>query len=314
MIRYFIIFVALFALFSCNESEKIQKQDSQIRILATTTPVRDIAVHIAGDLAQVDVLMTAGADPHLFKASENDLNKINNADVILYNGLHLEGRLEEIFNKMEGKTKIFNVSKSIPHDKLIHASHNHDDGHNHSHHSHDPHFWLDVNLYKIAAEKFADFMSKYDMENSEKYVSNYVNFSEKLSKLDKYIKSRIDSIPEQNRYLITAHNAYNYFSVAYNIESIGIQGVSTSHQAGASNISSLADFIAENKIPAVFYETGISGKSVEALKEAVKSRYTADDNEKRFKTETLINPGSYEGDYLDMMINNIDKIYTALKK
>jgi manganese/zinc/iron transport system substrate-binding protein len=308
MLRYFIFVFFIIAVLGCNNTEKIKKD--KIQILTTTTPVKDIAEYIAGDKADVQVLMTAGADPHLYKASENDLNKINNADIIMFNGLHLEGRLEEIFSKMSSKITTINISESLPHDDLLHAHHHHDGEHHN--HAHDPHFWLDVNLYKIAAESFYKAIAEFDSINKNYYQTNFINFSDKLDELDALIRNKIDSVPIEKKYLITAHNAYNYFSRTYGIKSIGIQGVSTSHQAGASEISNLAEFITENKIPAVFFEKGISHKSVEALKEAVNSKISEDEYFD-FTVETLQNPGSYEGNYIDMMKNNVEIISKALK-
>lgn len=296
-------------LFSCgNNDDKIQKDKSgeKINVLATTNQVADLVKIIGGDKVNVEGLLGRGVDPHLYKASESDVSKMYEADVIAYNGLHLEGKMDEVFDKMENTKTVFAVSDGIDRNILIKAEN--------SHEVYDPHFWLDVQLWKQAAKYTAEKLIEFDPENAEIYTNNYEKYSVELDSLHEYIIINSQKIPKEKRVIITAHDAFEYYGRAYDFRVKGLQGITTTQKAGAADVQKLADFIVENKIPSIFVETSVSEKSIVALVEAVNSKGYKTEKGKPLYTDSLGNPGTFEGTYIGMMKYNTDVIVNALKR
>lgn len=319
MKHYFIFFLFILVI-SCNDNKNQEPTDinnNKLNIVVTTYPIKDLVENIVGDKAVVTSLLAAGVDPHLYKASEKDLNKLNNADIIVYNGLHLEGRLEDVLKKIGSKTVTINLSEGIDESELLKSASSHDDHdhgheHGHSHEEYDPHIWLDINIWKNVASDFARTLIKIDEKNEVSYKENLNNYLSELDSLYIFIQTEINKIPIEKRILITSHNAYSYFGRGFGLETIGIQGISTSHQAGAYDISKLSQFIIDNKLPSIFTEKSVSQKSAIALQEAVNSRDYKNIIGTELKIIELENAGAFSGSYIDMMKNNTIKIVKAL--
>ena len=278
----------------------------QLRVVATTGMITDIVREIGGDRVSVTGLMGPGVDPHLYKASEGNVIVMAEADVIFYNGLHLEGKLTEVFEKMGGRISTVAVTDGIDRGILLRPPEF--EG------AYDPHVWFDVTLWMKAVEKVAEGLGGIDPAHGETYRKNAAAYLERLAALHRHVQARAGELPPERRVLITAHDAFNYFGRAYRFEVRGLQGVSTVTEAGTGDIRALALFIVERRIPAVFVETSISPRTIEALQEAVASRgYTVNIGGGLY-SDALGDPGSPEGTYIGMVRHNIDTIVDALKR
>jgi manganese/zinc/iron transport system substrate-binding protein len=304
LITVIIVFGVIFSLILFNN--KSVNSNSNLNIVSTTGMINDIVINIAGDKAETISLMGSGVDPHLYKASESDVSKMENANIIFHNGLHLEGKMAEVFENMKklGKTTV-EVSEDIPENMLLEP----DDGYG----THDPHIWFNVNLWIMASEKVYETLSDYDKKNSEYYKKNYENYIRSLNELNDYVIKKVKEVPEDKRVLITAHDAFNYFGNAYGFSVKGIQGISTSSEAGTKDIIELADYIAKNKIKAIFIESSIPKRNIQALQEAVKSRGFNVEIGGELFSDAMGDAGSFEGTYYGMVKHNVDTIVNALK-
>ena len=289
---------------ACDWHEK--SDDPRPKIIATTTILGDLARNICGDKFQVSCLMGAGIDPHMYRASARDCIRLEEADIILCNGINLEGKMEKVLKKTEsaGKT-VLSVEDALDSEALIAVT---SDGS-----IFDPHVWFDVKLWIRAAEYVSEGICSFDPDNADYYRVHTTEYLEKLYKLDDYIKSRADEIPKEKRVLITAHDAFSYFGRAYDFKIYGIQGISTNAEAGTQDISRLANFIAEHEIGAVFLETSVSSKTVDALISAVKARGATVKKGALLYSDALGDANSGADTYIKALRSNVDAIVNALK-
>lgn len=280
--------------------------NGKLKVIATTTMLADLAKEIGGEHVDASGLMGPGIDPHLYQASAGDVTKLQEADVVLYNGLHLEGKMGDIFASLEGQGRdIICIEKGLDASSLLEAEDNPQ--------IHDPHIWFDVSLWKKAAEYTADRLSEIDPSHAEEYAANLERYSRSLDELDGYIRSRIKELPQQQRVLVTAHDAFRYFGAAYEFDVKGLQGISTEAEAGTADVSSLADFIAQNRIKAIFVESSVPPKNIEALKEAVKARGFSVEIGGELYSDSLGDKASGHDTYILTLRANIDTIVDALK-
>lgn len=278
----------------------------RVRVVATTGMITDIVIRVGGDRVSVTGLMGPGVDPHLYKASEGDMLRMAAADVIFHNGLHLEGKVADVFERMQRRVATDAVSDGIDRSLLLRPAEFRG--------AYDPHVWFDVTLWMKAVERVADTLSKVDPANAGTYGKNAAAYIEELAELHRYVKRRAEEIPLERRVLITAHDAFHYFGRAYGFEVHALQGVSTVTEAGASDIQALARLIVDRKIPAVFVETSVPPRYIEALREAVRARgYNVDIGGDLF-SDAMGDPATPEGTYVGMVRHNIDMIVTALKR
>ncbi len=277
-----------------------------IRIVTTTGMIGDAVTHVGGKRVQVTSLMGPGVDPHLYKASEGDVARLASADIIFYNGLHLEGKMVDIFKQMKHRKPTFAVAEGVDPDRLIHSEKFAS--------SHDPHIWFDVTLWQQAVAYIRDVLIRLDPEGASTYRQNCAAYLQQLEALDRYVRSRIGEIPTERRVLITAHDAFEYFGRAYGLEVHGLQGISTASETGTADIQRLAGFIVKRKIPAIFVETSVPRRYIEALQQAVRSRGFRVDIGGSLFSDAMGNPGTPEGTYLGMVQHNVDVIVNALKR
>ncbi len=280
--------------------------DRKIRVVATIGMITDIVSQVGGERVQVDGLMGPGVDPHLYKASEGDVTRMAGADIIFYGGLHLEGKMTEVFERMRGRILTVAVTDGI--DRSILLKPPEFQG------VFDPHVWFDVTLWMKAVEQVAETLAGIDPPHGEAYRANAKAYLGKLSELHEYVKTRAGEVAPSRRVLITAHDAFNYFGRAYGFEVLGLQGISTVSEAGTADIQALAKLIVERKIPAVFVETSVSPRTIEALKEAVRARGFDVEIGGNLYSDAMGNPGTPDGTYIGMVRHNIDTIVTALSK
>jgi manganese/zinc/iron transport system substrate-binding protein len=276
-----------------------------INVTTTVGMIADIVKNVGGDRVIVTGLMGAGVDPHLYKPSARDILRLDDADIIFYGGLHLEGRMAEVFEKLAKLKPVFAVSENIPQARLrkpIEFEGNFD-----------PHIWFDVTLWIEAVRAINTELSKLDPQHAAQYQQNTDVYLKKLDELHRYTQAQIGSIPDNARVLITAHDAFGYFGAQYGMTVRGLQGASTATEAGAGDVRELASFIAERKIKAIFVESSVPAATVEAVRAAVQARGWDVKIGGSLFSDAMGNAGTVEGTYIGMVRHNVDVIVGALK-
>ena len=277
------------------------------QVVCTVGMITDIVRNVAGDYAEVEGIIGEGVDPHLYKPTRGDVVKLSQADVVFYNGLLLEGKMSDVLVRVAGSAKPVRAVTEAILDETDYLM-NKDDGSEHT----DPHVWMDVSGWLKAIPVVADTLSQYDPKNTEQYRSNAMAYMEKLNRLDAYAMKAMGTIPESQRVLVTAHDAFQYLGRAYGIQVRGIQGVSTESEAGVRDLEDLVDFIVDNNIPAVFVETSVADKNVRALVEGAKARGHKVVIGGSLYSDAMGQAGTYEGTYIGMIDSNVTTIANAL--
>lgn len=275
-----------------------------IRAVATTGMVADLVGNVGGERVQVTTLMGPGVDPHLFVPSEGDVNRLSGADLIFYNGLHLEARMAEVLGRMSGRVTTVAVAEGIERGRLL-APPGFEG-------TYDPHVWFDVALWQLATDRVRDALAERDPASAETYRANAAAYQGQLQELDRYVRGRAESIPASRRVLVTAHDAFGYFGRAYGFEVRGLQGISTAAEAGAADVQELAQLIAERQIPAMFVESSVPPRAIEAVQEAVRARGWEVKIGGELYSDALGPRDSSAGSYVGMVRHNIDTIVAAL--
>lgn len=296
----------LVILIGCNSKKDDNNSEDGFKVITTTTMLADLSKIIGGDIVEVNGLMGPGIDPHLYKASAGDVNLMQEADMVVFNGLHLEGKMGEIFENLNKRGKlVVEIAKGLDEDDLLIFAADTE--------LHDPHIWFDVMLWKDAAVVVLDGFKELDPENAEIYENNYDEYMIELDKLDDYIKNRVKEIPEEKRILVTAHDAFEYFGKAYGFEVRGLQGISTASEAGTGDVRDLVEYIVKKEIKAVFVESSVSKKNIEALQEAVIAKGHDLEIGGELYSDSLGTRGTDEETYIGTVKSNIDTIVNALK-
>lgn len=279
-------------------------ENEKIRVVTTIGMITDIVKIVGGDQVDVIGMMGPGVDPHLYKPTAKDIERLNSAQIIFYNGLHLESKMGDILERLSGNSKAIAVSESI--DKNLLLTPPELDG------QYDPHIWFDISLWMKAVEVVRDTLVKYNPKSHATYAANTDQYISELNKLQHYVNTQSERVPTEQRILVTAHDAFNYFGNAYGFEVRGLQGMSTVAEAGISDVKELATFIADNKIPAIFVESSVPIRSLEAVKAAVKSKGFNVQIGGELFSDAMGDDGTPEGTYIGMVKHNIDTIVSAL--
>ena len=303
MIKKLLISISIvLMLTSCGQNKN---QDNRIQIVTTTTMISDMVQFIGGEYTHVQGLMGSGVDPHLYKASEGDVSKLANADIIVYNGLHLEGKLEAIFNKMKQRKNVVQISKAIDVGAFIPSE---NFGGNY-----DPHIWFHIDYWTACVRYFTDQICEFDPAHKTYYRENANIYVNKLKSLKQENQKLISELPKEKRILITAHDAFNYFGKLYDFQVVGLQGLSTATEAGVKDVQNLAQFIIENNVNAIFVETSVPKRTIEALQASVKSKGHEVKIGGELFSDALGSPNTPEGTYVGMYKHNVTTIVNALK-
>lgn len=305
--RWTIGLVALLSLILLVGCGTVEKKDSgKLNIVATVGMIADVASIIGGDHVEVTGLMGPGVDPHLYKASEGDVTRMADADVILYGGLHLEGKMGEVFERMQSRIPTVAVGESVPEERRLHATGKKGNA------QYDPHIWFDVSLWSLVADRIAETLAEQDTLHAAYYMTNADAYRDSLQALHEWVLEKTALVPEDKRVLITAHDAFTYFSRAYGFEVRGLQGISTATEAGTGDVIKLADFIAERQIPAIFVESSVPPRTIEAVQAAVRSRGFDVKIGGELFSDAMGTTGTPEGHYLGMVRHNVNTIVDAL--
>lgn len=275
------------------------------KVTVTTSFLADMTKELAGDYVDIDLVIPAGEDPHLYVAQPADLKKLKDADLVLYHGLHFEGKMVEILEK-RGTA----VTADFPADAVLRME---EDGESVV----DPHFWFSIALYKKATEKAAESLAKLVPEHEKEIRANCAAYLAKLDALDAEVKEKIASIPEGKRNLVTPHDAFNYFSKSYGMTVVAPQGVSTNSEVANADIEKTADFIVAHKVKAVFAESTTNPERMKKLQEIVRSKgfdveIVGGEGNELFSDSLA--PAGQKGDtFIDMYRFDVDLIVSHLK-
>jgi len=288
----------------CAQSGKTDNAGETIQAVATIGMIADVVKVIGGEHVHVHGLMGPGVDPHLYKATPSDVQALQKADIIFYNGLHLEAKMGELFEKMAAHRTTVAVSQSIPQEKLLaHADY---DG------LYDPHVWFDLTLWKYAVSEIEKALSAKKPEHRAYFTEKSKAFQNQLDSLHSFVLEQAATLPEQQRILVTAHDAFKYFGRQYGFQVVGLQGISTDAEAGTNDVQELVSFIVKKKIKAIFVESSVPIKNIQAVQEAVKAKGWKVEVGGELFSDAMGDAGTFEGTYLGMVSHNINTIVSAL--
>ncbi|MFQ5607815.1 MAG: metal ABC transporter solute-binding protein, Zn/Mn family [Candidatus Zixiibacteriota bacterium] len=299
--------VLALAVISCQtrDTQPAKIVRGQLYVVATTGIIANVARVIAGERAVVDELMGPGVDPHLYKASQGDISRLSSADLILYNGLHLEGKMSEALGKMSSQRVTVAVSDDIPREFLRAPPE--------FNNQFDPHVWFDVSLWSLATEKIITALIQIDPKGEAEYRSRGAAYQDSLAALHTWVTNEILRIPEDHRALVTAHDAFGYFGRAYQIEVYGLQGISTASEYGLNDVTRLVDMLVERKIKAVFIESSVPPRAIEAVVTGCAARGHEIVIGGELFSDALGFRDTPEGSYLGMVRHNVNTIVEALR-
>ncbi len=300
-----IVFIFSFAITLLASCKQEQPDNARLHIVTTTGMIEDAVKNIVRDKADVEALMGPGVDPHLYKATQGDLQKLTGSNIIFYNGLHLEGKMGEILEKLGHQKPVVAVAANIEPSKLRKVPE--------FNNNYDPHIWFDVALWSEAVKEISRYMQSYDTANAPFYAQNESLYLLKLDSLNTFVTLKINEIPKPQRVLITAHDAFGYFGDAYDIEVKGLQGISTISEYGLRDVSNLVDFVISSQIKAVFVETSVSSKAINAVVEGCQQRGYNIVIGGNLYSDAMGAKNSPEGTYDGMVRANVNTIVSALK-
>ena len=305
LFRKIALICAAFSLTSCVKKKEITdaKLEYPFQVTTTVGMIADVARQIGGDLTTVKNIIGEGIDPHSFQAGMSDIEQLASAELIFYNGLHLEGKLGSTLEKQSKDKPVIALAEG-----LFEKDYEIIGGAEES----DPHVWMDVQGWTQVASMITSELEEFDPDNDGYYEKHYSEYLKSLIALQNYASHSFATIPENQRVLVTAHDAFSYLGRAYGIKVMGIQGISTESKAGLKDINRLVTYLVENKIPAVFIESSVPKESVTALIEGAAARSHQVVIGGELFSDAMGPDGTYEGTYIGMMDHNVTTITRAL--
>ena len=303
--RYLIVLLAIAGIFTGCAKQRDAMHTGPLKVVTTTGMISDAAINIGGDRVTVAGLMGPGVDPHLYKATKGDIDLLDGADIIFYNGLFLEAKMTEIFERMAAHRTTVPIGAAVDSSKLRFAARF--EGHP------DPHVWFDLTLWKQAVARMAEALEAKDSSNAAYYRANAAAYLDSISALDLWVREQIATIPENQRVMITAHDAFEYFGRAYGMEVRGLQGISTVTEAGLQDVTSMVDFLVGRKIKAVFVESSVPKRTIEAVVDGCRAKGHEIRIGGELFSDAMGQAGTPEGTYFGMVRHNVNTIAGALR-
>lgn len=302
----FIFFSAVLFIAGCsNKSNDSIGNEQKPLVVTTTGQIADAVKEIAGDRVIVKSLMGPGVDPHLYKATQGDLQTLEEADIIFYNGLELEGKMSDIFEKMKEEKTVHAIGDAIPKNQILR---------NELHPElSDPHIWFDIEVWQQAVKEVTKTLVAEIPDNQDEFIKNEEVYFQKLNDLSKWADQRISEIPKEQRVLVTAHDAFNYFGRSHGMEVRGLQGLSTDSEYGLKDIQNIVDFLVDQNIKAVFIESSVSDKAMKAVIEGAKEKGHSIQIGGELFSDAMGAEGTEEGTYIGMYKHNVNTIVDSLK-
>ncbi|MGE7684636.1 metal ABC transporter solute-binding protein, Zn/Mn family [Peribacillus simplex] len=298
------VLAALLILTGCgNDTVEKDNGNGKLDVVTTTGMIGDLVENIGGKHVEVTSLMGPGVDPHLYKATQGDVETLDSADMIFYNGVHLEGKMTDIFEMMSEDKPTIAVTEDFKENQLRKVSAT----------EHDPHVWFDVKLWIVAADTVKKELIANDPDHEAEFRENYEEYVLQLEELDKYVQDEINKIPEDQRVLVTAHDAFGYYGKSYGLDVRGLQGINTLSEYGSKDVTDMRNYLVENKIKAIFIESSVPRKAIEAvIQGAGKQGHKVEIGGELF-SDAMGEKGTEEGTYIGMVRHNTDTIVHALK-
>ena len=272
-------------------------------VVCTTTIIADLVAHVAGDYVTVKTLMGPGVDPHLYRARESDISTLSNADLIFYNGLHLEGKMADVFEHMNEYVPTIALAQTLPEPDLLVSGFDR---------MYDPHVWHDVELFKQFVPIVVRALSTLDPQHADNFEKNGAVYVGELALLDDYAQNQIALIAVDRRVLVTAHDAFSYFGKRYGVRVVGLQGMSTDAQLTVSDMHDAIDAVMHFAVPAIFLESSIPAQSINALQHALQAQGHHVTIGMELFSDSLGDQGTTVGSYSGMIKHNVDSIVSAL--
>ena len=304
----FCLFIGVLLSCSSDQSSSASKttsEESKIQIVATTGMLKDLAENLSPKTFEVSALMGPGVDPHYYKASQGDLVKLQKANLIIYNGLHLEGKMGEVLGHLSKRKTVWEAGSALTQSEIRKT------GEFVS--GIDPHFWFDVNVWKNVCQAMSKVLQAEFPKHKEEIAANEVSYMKQLDALDAKIKSELSQISEDQRILFTAHDAFGYFGRAYNIEVMALQGLSTTTEFGLKDVQKTVETIMNRNIKAIFAESSVSPKALKAVVEQCgKQNYEVKLGGELF-SDAMGDFGTPEGTYIGMLEHNLNTFVKAVK-
>ena len=291
----------------CAKKDNVAKQetkssDKKIHVVTTTTMLKDLIEKVGGDKVEVEGLMGEGVDPHLYQATASDVDKLKKADVVVYQGLHLEGKMGDVFADLKNK-QVIEAGKGVPSDQVKKE----EDG------NPDPHIWFNVKIWEEVGSYISKQLGEFYPEQKELFTKNFENYKKEMEELDKYIMAKANEIPKEQRALVTAHDAFSYFADRYGFDVLAIQGVSTETEATTADIEKLGQQIVDRKIKAIFVESSVPEKTIKSLKDVVKAKGHNIEIGGELYSDSLGDKEHNSEGYINTCKANVDIMYKALK-
>lgn len=296
----FAFFLSMVMFFGCSERSTDDKQG--IKVVATTGMLGDALQELLKGQAEVITLMKPGVDPHLYKATQSDLKKLQEADIIVYNGYFLEGKLGDVLSRLQRTKTIIAAAELLPKDDILLAEDQ----------AEDPHIWMDPVLWADMLELLSSKLTESNLLDEAMLRENTRDYLVQVRNLDAYASEKIKQIPIEKRILITAHDAFGYFGRRYGMQVRGLQGISTLSEFGLRDVSELVDFIVSAKIPAIYVESSVSDRSINAVMEGCKARGHDVRIGGTLYSDALGEAGTPEGKYIGMFTHNVNRIVEGL--
>jgi manganese/zinc/iron transport system substrate-binding protein len=278
--------------------------DGKIQVVTTIAQIGEPMQIIGGDRVEVTSLMGPGVDPHLYQATQGDITTLQNGDIIFYSGLHLEGNLGEVFDKLKETKPVFAIGESIDESRLLK-----DEGG-----AIDPHIWFDLDLWKTTLESATENLKELSPDDASYFEENKQDYFTKIDELKAEATEKMSNIPVEQRVLVTAHDAFGYFGRMYDIEVVGLQGLSTEDEVGISDIQSTVDLLIEKKVPSVFVESSINQNSIKAVIEGAAKKGLEVSLGGELFSDAMGQAGTEEGTYLGMYRHNVKTVYDGLTR
>ncbi len=279
--------------------------DERLQVVATTTQASDLLRILSDgqDGITITSLMGPGVDPHLYQPTESDITAMNRAEMVVYSGLHLEGQFDTVFAALgEQGIKTYALGEPVKQAGFIVGGFNLSDQYTNVD---DPHFWFDPRNWEVTALDLAETLGELDPENAQAYQDNAASYIVQLQALYDWANAGLRSIDEAQRFLVTSHDAFQYFGAAFGWKMQAIQGLSTEDEAGVGDIQATVDFVIENEIPVLFVESSIPPDTIDAVIEAVQAQGEAVRvGIRELFGDAMGEPGAFGGTYVGMLAQN----------
>jgi manganese/zinc/iron transport system substrate-binding protein len=287
-----------------NTSPLVQERE-QFCVVCTTTIIADAVRAIGGDRICTITLMGPGVDPHLYRAREGDVHRIAGADLVLYHGLHLEGKLADLFEGMQAYVPTVAVSDRLETAVLRSAE---------VAGLYDPHVWHDINLWMVCVERVRDALVQHNPTHAADYMANAKTYIAELRTLDLWVHEQMDAVPRERRILVTAHDAFSYFGHAYGLEVVALQGISTESDVGTRDIIDLVQYIVSHKVPVMFVESSVPARAIHAVQQATEARGWLVKLGDSLYSDSLSDKKSGADTYVRMMHHNVCAVISGLMR